>query len=266
MRSMASGAAFHCAYLHATQQAFLEAHELAFAYFGGVFRKLRYDNLTSAVKKVLRGSRRRRDRSVRGLHVRIGASKRSFVRQPSPTRRAASKEKPDIFGATTGCRCPKQRISPIGNRQLLEDCQQDEHRLIAGREQTVGAAHGDRTRAPFAALWPSEGADLAQTSFPTVNGLGCVKVLTNTYFGAVAPAGAQVQAKAYASSIELWHGGRCVARHERCYRHHQQILDLEHYLDVLYQKAWCPSGIRSRWSRGVRPVYGRRASTGSGKH
>jgi hypothetical protein len=27
MRSMASGAAFHCAYLHATQQAFLEAHE-----------------------------------------------------------------------------------------------------------------------------------------------------------------------------------------------------------------------------------------------
>ena len=33
MRSMASGAAFHCAFLHATQQAFLEAHELAFAYY-----------------------------------------------------------------------------------------------------------------------------------------------------------------------------------------------------------------------------------------
>jgi transposase len=44
MRSMASGAAFHRAYRHATQQAFLEAHEGAFAYFGGVFRLLRYDN------------------------------------------------------------------------------------------------------------------------------------------------------------------------------------------------------------------------------
>jgi hypothetical protein len=43
MRSMASGAAFHRAYLHATQQAFLEAHEHAFAYFGGVFPLLRYD-------------------------------------------------------------------------------------------------------------------------------------------------------------------------------------------------------------------------------
>ena len=36
MRSMASGDAFHYAYMHATQQALLEAHELA-------FRTLRYD-------------------------------------------------------------------------------------------------------------------------------------------------------------------------------------------------------------------------------
>jgi len=45
MRSMYSGAGFHCAFRHATQQAFLEGHELAFQYFGGVFAKLRYDNL-----------------------------------------------------------------------------------------------------------------------------------------------------------------------------------------------------------------------------
>jgi transposase len=57
MRSMGSGAAFHRAYLHATQQAFLEAHERAFDYFGGVFRLLRYDNLASAVRKILRGYR-----------------------------------------------------------------------------------------------------------------------------------------------------------------------------------------------------------------
>ena len=58
MRAMASGAAFHRAYLSATQQAFLEAHELAFRYFGGVFRVLRYDNLGSVVRKVLRGRQR----------------------------------------------------------------------------------------------------------------------------------------------------------------------------------------------------------------
>src|SRR5207245_730663 len=58
MRSMKSGGAFHRAYLHATQQAFFEAHEAGFAYFGGVFHVLRYDNLGSAVKKVFRGHTR----------------------------------------------------------------------------------------------------------------------------------------------------------------------------------------------------------------
>jgi transposase len=58
MRSMGSGGSFHRAYPHATQQAFLEAHELAFHRFGGVFELLRFDNLKSAVKKILRGYRR----------------------------------------------------------------------------------------------------------------------------------------------------------------------------------------------------------------
>jgi len=43
-----------------------------------------------------------------------------------------------------------------------------------------------------------EGFDLAQTSFPTVNGLGCAKVLTNTYSvplpGVCAPAIARLMA------------------------------------------------------------------------
>ncbi len=50
MRSMASGAAFHRAYPHATQQAFLEAHELAFAWFGGVFRTLRAELVTEMIE------------------------------------------------------------------------------------------------------------------------------------------------------------------------------------------------------------------------
>ena len=52
VRSMASRLAYHRAYPRATQQAFLDAHQRAFHYFGGVFRRLRYDNLTSAVKKI----------------------------------------------------------------------------------------------------------------------------------------------------------------------------------------------------------------------
>ena len=58
LRSMASAGAFHRAYPHASQQAFLEAHELAFHHFGGTFHLLRYDNLKSAVQRILRGAQR----------------------------------------------------------------------------------------------------------------------------------------------------------------------------------------------------------------
>ena len=36
--------------------------------------------------------------------------------------------------------------------------------------------------------------------------MGCVKVLTNAY-SVPLPAGTQVQAKVYASTVELWHDG-----------------------------------------------------------
>src|SRR5262249_3423800 len=57
LRSMMSGAAFHRAYPRATQQAFFEAHEHAFHYFGGVFRLLRYDYVARHIIIVLCPSR-----------------------------------------------------------------------------------------------------------------------------------------------------------------------------------------------------------------
>ena len=72
MRSMASGGAFHRAYPHASQQAFLEAHELAFAYFGGVFKTLRFDNLSSAVKRILRGQEREQNERFIAFRSHLG--------------------------------------------------------------------------------------------------------------------------------------------------------------------------------------------------
>src|SRR4029434_6408523 len=38
------------------------------------------------------------------------------------------------------------------------------------------------------------------------------------------------------ASVEIWHQGRSVARYARSYGRHQEVLDLEHYLDVLERK------------------------------
>jgi transposase len=96
MRSMVSGGAFHVAYYHATQQAFLEAHELAFSYFGGVFRCLRYDNLKSAVKKILRGHQREETerliafRSHWGFQIQFQQITRVVTRTPGFSRFGAN--------------------------------------------------------------------------------------------------------------------------------------------------------------------------------
>jgi hypothetical protein len=57
MRSMASGAAFHRAYLHATQQAFLEAHEHAFAYLSSDIRNPAVGDIENPATSVMLMSR-----------------------------------------------------------------------------------------------------------------------------------------------------------------------------------------------------------------
>jgi transposase len=115
MRSMASGAAFHRAYHRATQQAFLEAHEYAFGFFGGVFRLLRYDNLKAAVKKILRGFRR--EETARFIAFRSHWRFQSeFCTPYEHTKKAASRARPATFGATTGCRCRRRGTSQNSTR------------------------------------------------------------------------------------------------------------------------------------------------------
>ena len=64
---------------------------------------------------------------------------------------------------------------------------------------------------------------------------------TNAYSVPVR-AGTQVEARVYPAQVEVWHAGRCVARHDRCYSRQQQVLDLEHYLDVLEKKPGALAG------------------------
>ena len=87
----------------------------------------------------------------------------------------------------------------------------------------------------------AEGFDLAALHFPHVNQSGCVKVLTN-FYSTPLPVGTTVDAKVYSAYVEIWHDGHCVARHERCYERHQQVLELDHYLDVLEKKPGALAG------------------------
>ena len=240
MRSMASGGAFHVAYYHATQQAFLEAHELAFGYFGGVFQLLRYDNLKSAVKRILRGHEREETERLIGFRSHWGF-------QAQFCNPARGNEKGGVEGEVGYFRrnhlVPVPRVGSLAelNAILLHGCQQDQQRRIAGKPTPVGEAMEIERKQllPLA----EEGFELAETSFPMVDGKGCVKVRTNWYSTPVQP-GMRVRVRLLPAYVEIWQERERVARHERNFGRYQQVLDLEHYLDVLERKPGALAGSR----------------------
>jgi hypothetical protein len=224
MRSMASGGAFHCTFPHTSQHAFLEAHEKAFVYFGGVFTTLRYDNLKSAVKKILRGHQR--EESIRFVAFRSHWGFAAEFCTPGEGH-----EKGGVEGE--GGYFRRNHLVPVPqassweelNDFLLEASKKDEQRIIAGRTQTVGAGmHLEREHLRVLA---EEGFDLAAVHFPHVNASGCVRVLTN-FYSVPLPVGLEVQAKVHSAYVEIWHrpgvragaglsrdcrrGTRCLAR------------------------------------------------------
>ncbi len=238
MRSMASGGAFHRAYYHATQQAFLEAHEFAFAYFSGVFCRLRYDNLRSAVRKIVHG--RQREETERLIAFRSHWGFQTEFCNPGQGH-----EKGGVEGEVGYFRrnhlVPVPRVGSLEelNQVLVAACRADEQRRITGKPHTVGEAL--RIEREHLLPLPAEGFELAETSFPVVDGKGCVKVRTNWYSTPLQP-GTRTQVKLLPAYVEIWQERECVARHERSFSRYQQVLDLEHYLDVLERKPGALAG------------------------
>ena len=233
MRSMASGDAFHRAYTHATQQALLEAHEMAFEHFGGVFRTLRYDNMASLVKKILRG--RQRIETDRVIAFRSHWGYRSEYCNP-----AKGNEKGGVEGELgwfrRNCLTPVPEAVDLAdlNEQLVQACVANRSRTIRGKTMTIAAA-SQQERASLLPL-AKEGFPFEEVIYPLVVDGHCrVKVKANWYSAPVSP-GVRVGAVVGPSRVEIKYDNRCVARHERCYGRGDQILNLEHYLDVLERK------------------------------
>ena len=271
MRSMASGAAFHCAYPRATQQAFLEAHERAFAYLGGVFRCVRYDNLASAVKRILRGSRREET-------VRFVAFRSHWQFESSFCTPGKGQEKGGVEGEVGRFR--RNHLVPIPAVQAWADlnafleaaCRRDQARRIGERTATVGEA----MQLEQSHLLPlPEGFELAEDSFCLVDGKGCIQARTN-FYSTPLRVGTRCRVRVLPAVVEAWHEGRRVAVHERCYNRRQQVLNLEHYLDVLARKPGALRGSRplaqwraaGRWTRdydelwqGLQQRHGQQAGT-----
>jgi transposase len=235
MRACYSGAAFVIAFERETQQAFLEAHVEAFRFFGGCFQIVRYDNLRSAVKQVLRGRRRVEQDSFIGLrsHYLYGSV---FTRRG----KQGAHEKGGVEGEVGRFRrnhlVPVPRVGSLKelNDRLEDACFADFSRRIAGRAETVGEAF--RVEARALRELPFEEYDTAEQASPRVDSKALVTIRQNRYSVPVALVGLRVAARIGAREIVISHGGRPAARHARLAGRFQTAARLDHYLELLQRK------------------------------
>jgi len=232
MRACFSGATFVSAFERQTQQAFLEAHADAFRFFGGVFETIRYDNLSSAVKHMLRGKRRvEQDRFI---------SLRSHYLYESAFTRAGSEgahEKGGVEGEVGRFRrnhlVPVPEVESLAelNSLLLDHCRRDLDRRIQGKAETVGEALA-RERLRLREL-PAEDFDCSECSSPRVDQKALVTIRQNRYSVPVSLVGLRVSARIGAREIVISHSGREVARHLRLQGRYETRARLDHYLELL---------------------------------
>jgi transposase len=239
MRASFSGAAFCQASLVETQQAFLELHVQAFEWYGGVFPSLRFDNLKSAVKKVLKG--RRRVESDRFVALR---SHYLFASQFTTPGLDGAHEKGGVEGEVGRHRrnhlVPVPHVADLAelNRLLLAGCERDLGRRIDGRPVTVREAWA--VERPLLLALPAEPFDACESAAPRVDAKSLVTIRQNRYSVPVALAGLRVSARVGAREITINHGGREVARHERMHGKYGTSAQLDHYLELLARK---PGGL-----------------------
>ena len=261
MRSMARGGAFHRAYPRATQQAFLEAHELGFAYFRGVFRRLRYDNLSSAVKKILRGYRR--EETERFIAFRSHWKFQAEFCTPGEGHEKGGVEgEAGYFRRNHWVPVPQARDLAKLNAQLLDGCRADEGRTIGDRAQTVG--EGMQIEQPHLIELAREGFSLAEESFPGIDRKGCVRV-RNNFYSAPVKAGTEVRARVLPAYVEIWYEGRRVARHERGLWKRAAVLQTWNIIWRSSNASLARWPGASRWCSGGNRAGGRPAMTGSGR-
>jgi len=235
VRACFSGREFHIAFPRCTQQAFLEGIAAAFVWFGGVFHLMRFDNLTSAVKKVLRG--RKRLETERFIALRSHYLFESVFCEPGIQ---GAHEKGGVEGGVGRFR--RQHLVPVPkvadfdalNQHLRERCMEDEARTIRGRQQRI-ADDWEREKVALRPL-PSEPFDTSEVSTPKVDAKSRVSVRSNRYSVPVRFAQRRVEARVTARKVVVRAEGKVVAEHERLQGRGGQRLELDHYLELLRTK------------------------------
>jgi len=220
-------------------EAVQDAHISAYSFFGGVPQIEIYDNMSTVVKKVLRG----KDRECTDGFIAL-RSHYLFKSLFCNVRRG--NEKGVVEGGVKYVR--RNFMVPIPsfndwdsfNKYLLECCIKRLSMKAAGKVKTIGELF-EEDRKVFGKL-PDTDFEACRVESHNVSSQSLLTFKKNQYSVPIKYAYREVILKAFVYKLKICYKDEIIAKHQRCYEKGEYILDPMHYVPLLERK---PSGLDS---------------------
>lgn len=220
------------AYRRQNEESFLDAFVRVFKYYGGVPRKVIFDNAKVAVKDGF-GSKAIMQAGYAELAAHYGFE--GVFCNPESGHEKGLVE--GLVGDTRRNVCvPMPRVDSIEelNDLLEQRCRQYMNHHIRGKEANVGSMFEVEKQA----LWPLPiyEYEAAKKSICRVDSYSTIRYDTNRYSVDIQYCGKEVTVRATAEKIRVIYEGQVIEEHQRCYERHKSKYKLEHYLPLLERK------------------------------
>ncbi len=233
MRPKYSAKCFVRAYHGERQQALFDGHIRGFFFFGGVFRRLIYDNMTPAVQKVLKGKKRLEQDSF--------ARFRSYYTFESVfCNRGEAHEKGGVENLVGFARrnflVPVPRVNSLEelNEHLLQECMSYGKHTVTGRENTVEELF-EQEKEHLLNLPEKPYSNISAAS-GKVDHYSTVIVDKNRYSVPVEFTGFRVNVQLEVDRVAIFYDNQKIAEHVRAYGNNKWLLKPDHYLDLLHKR------------------------------
>ena len=228
-----SDACFVAAYPAAATEAWLDGHNRAFVFFGGVPQSILYDNDKCLVSRILSDGTRQRTRAFSGLQS-------HYLFEDRYGRPGKGNDKGNVEGVVGYARrnvmtpLPRFASWDAFNGHLEEQCRNRQGNVLRGHRESIGerfVRDREALKRPLPA--PFDACDKQGTR---VNSLSLVRYRTNDYSVPVAYGHQEVWVRGYVHEVVIGCGAGIIARHPRSYDREDMVFDPIHYLPLLEHK------------------------------
>ncbi len=228
-----SDALFCCVFPRECTEAFLEGHRRAFEFFGGVPKRISYDNTRVAVAKIMG----RRERELTRAFLRL-QSHFLFASHFCLVRRANEKgHVENLLGyARRNFLVPLPRVNTLEelNATLAAQCRADLARRVWGHP-TTKAVRLDEERATLLAL-PQQSFEARRVESAQVDSLSLVRFDSNSYSVPTEYAHQAVTVVGGIDQLRIVCRDHVIARHIRHWGREHVQFEPQHYLALLERK------------------------------